>query len=147
MTRRAWALALAGSLLACGGEPTPAPADRSGEPTTPEPEPPPEPTLTPEQRRAAAVAELLERVEALAELHRRHAKDCPALAEAIRGFAKDHGQALAEVANEVLAKIDADAALRERMRAAMEPVMSASMACRDDPAFAAAQAEIFAAPP
>lgn len=143
---------LAGLLLACADEPAAAPAhvevvhERPAEPPAkpePQPEPPPDPALL----RATAAATLLDTVDALAELHRRHAADCAALAQAITAFHARHAPALAEVAPEVLAHIDADEPLRVRMRAAMESVMSASMACRDDPAFAAAGAALFDAGP
>lgn len=97
----------------------------------------------PEQLRAAAVESLLAAVDELAELHRRHADDCAALAGAIRVFHKEHGAALASVPADVHAFIDADEALRKRMRSAMESVMSAAMKCREDSAFVAAQREIF----
>lgn len=102
-----------------------------------------EPKPDPEQSRAAAVESLLKTVDELAELHRRHADDCAALAEAIRAFHAEHGAALASVPADVHAQIDGDERLRGRMRGAMELVMSAGMKCREDPAFAAAQGELF----
>jgi hypothetical protein len=109
--------------------------------TLAKPEPPPDPALL----RATAAATLLDTVDALGELHRRHAADCPALAQAITPFHAQHAAALADVPADVLAHIDADEPLRGRMRAAMESIMSASMACRDDPAFAAAGAALVGA--
>jgi hypothetical protein len=141
---------LSGLLLACADEHTPARADlevaheRPAEsPVKPEPERLPDPALV----RATAAATMLDTVDALGELHRRHAADCPALAQAVTAFHARHAVALAEVPPDVLAHIDADEALRVRMRAAMELVMSASMACRDDPAFAAAGTALFGAEP
>jgi hypothetical protein len=147
-------LALIGLLLACADEASPAPeqAAVAAEPPAQAPAEPPAPTNpeTPaelEQRRAMAAAAMLDTVDALGELHRRHADDCTALARAISDFHAQHAAALAEVPSDVLAHIDADEALRVRMRAAMESVMSASMNCRDDPAFAAAGAALFGAQP
>jgi hypothetical protein len=136
-------------LLACAEEPTPAPEPVVLEqaPAQAEPAPTPEPGVDLERRRATAAATMLDTVDALGELHRRHANDCAALARAITNFHAQHAAALAEVPSDVLAHIDADEALRTRMRAAMESVMSASMACRDDPAFAAVGAELFGTKP
>jgi hypothetical protein len=139
---------LAGLLLACADEPTPPPAGvevvhepPAEAPATPEP--PPDPVLL----RATAATTMLDTIDALGELHRRHAADCPALAEAVTAFHAQHAAALAEVPPDVLAHIDADEALRVRMRAAMESVMTASMACSDDPAFVAAGTALFGAEP
>jgi hypothetical protein len=121
-----------------GPSPDPDPALLELDPASPAP-----PTLDPAQQHAAEVEALLVTVEALAELHRRHASDCQALAEAIAGFHAEHGAALADAPASVHATIDTDEPLRMRMRIAMESVMSASMACRDDPQFRAATAELF----
>jgi hypothetical protein len=142
---RFWA-ALVGLLLACADEPAPPPAgvevvhERPAEAPA-NPEPPPDPALL----RATAATTMLDTIDALGELHRRHAADCPALAEALTTFHAQHATALAEVPSDVLAHIDADETMRVRMRAAMESVMTASMACRDDPAFAAAGTALFGA--
>lgn len=139
---------LAGLLLACADEPAAPPADvevvheRPAEAPA-KPEPPPDPALL----RATAATTLLDTVDALGELHRRHAADCSALAQAVTAFHARHGVALAEVPPDVLAHVDANEPMRVRMRAAMELVMSASMACRDDPAFAAAGTALFGATP
>jgi hypothetical protein len=136
---------MTGVLLACAEEPAPAaePVVVEQAPAQAETPPIPEPPVDLERRRATAAATMLDTVDALGELHRRHANDCTALARAITDFHAQHAVALAEVPSDVLAHIDADEALRTRMRAAMESVMSVSMACRDDPAFAAAGAELF----
>jgi hypothetical protein len=124
--------------LPVAGEPVPAapPLAKTPEPTL-EPAPPPEPD------HARAATTLVGTVEALGELHARHAEDCVALAGAIERFHAEHGASLAGAAPEVHAHIDADDELRSRMRTAMEPVMTASMACRRDPTFATAQARLF----
>jgi hypothetical protein len=140
---RFWVV-LSGLLLACAEEPTPAPEPVAIEQRAPtQPPANPEPPVDLERQRATAAATMVETVDALAELHRRHANDCTALARAITDFHAQHAASLAEVQSDVLAHIDADEALRTRMRAAMESVMSVSMACRDDPAFDAAGAELF----
>jgi hypothetical protein len=110
------------------------------EPTVAEPEPEP---VDPAQERARAVEALLETVDALAQIHRDHADDCAGLSTALRRFHAEHGAELAEAPAELLAHVDADEALRERMHAAMEAVMSAAMGCREDPGFVATQAELF----
>jgi hypothetical protein len=102
------------------------------------------PVPDPEHAQRDAAASLLATVDELAELHRRHGKDCAALAAALETFHAAHGAALASTSAEVHAYIDAEPSLRERLRASMEAVMSASMACRDDPSFAAKQAQMFA---
>jgi hypothetical protein len=90
-----------------------------------------------------AAEALLDTVDALAKIHREHADDCVGLASALRSFHADHGAALAEAPAELLARVDSDEVLRERMHSAMEAVMSAAMGCREDPSFAATQAELF----
>jgi hypothetical protein len=150
MTRPRHSLALVGLLFACTDEPTPAPdpvAVVQQAPAQSEAPANPEPPVDPERRRATAALAMLDTVDALAELHRRHAADCPALARAITDFHAQHAVALAEVPGDVLAHVDADEALRARMRVAMESVMSASMACRDDPAFVAAGDALFGGNP
>lgn len=152
MNARALATALTGLLLACAEErtPTPAPVVPVTPATAPAEMQPPAKPETPadlDQRRATAAATMLATVDALAELHRRHSTDCAALARAMQEFHAQHAAVLAGVPADVLAHIDADEVLRTRMRAAMESVMSVSMTCRDDPAFAAAGAALFAARP
>jgi hypothetical protein len=149
---RAQASAL-GLCLACAAEPTPErdPVERqpaTEAPVRPDPAPTePTPVPPPPSDPAPAAAELLDTVDALGELHRRHAADCPALADAITTFHAQHATSLAEASPEVLAHIDANEVLRVRMRTAMESVMSASMACRDDPAFVAAGDALFGSKP
>jgi hypothetical protein len=142
-----WLAVIVCSSLACSSEPSAAPQPDAAKPDTREADPAqapePEPEPDPEQARAAAVESLLATVDELAELHRRHAKDCAALAGAIETFHADHGAALASAPADVHAHIDANEPLRVRMRTAMEAVMSAAMACKDDPAFAATQAKLF----
>jgi hypothetical protein len=144
------ALALVAALASCDrakGTPEPPPMTAEPVPTAlppaKAPEPAPEPVPPPAPDHAQAAATLVGTVEALGELHTRHAGDCVALAGAIERFHAEHGASLAGAAPEVHAHIDADDELRSRMRAAMEPVMTASMACHRDPTFAAAQARLF----
>lgn len=86
---------------------------------------------------------LLTVFDQLGALHEANAEDCAALAQAIEGFANEHAEALADQPPEVHAWIDANEEARARMRAAMEPVMTASMACRKNREFAAVQAKLF----
>lgn len=134
-------LALLGA-LACPSDPAKTPDN----PPAPAPRQPPEPLAVAEpilDPKPIAAAELLDIFDALAKLHQQHIADCPALAAAIKAFHAVHVADLAAVPDEVLAQIDADEPLRLRLRAAMESIMSASMACRADPAFVAAQSELF----
>jgi hypothetical protein len=131
--------------------PTPSPVVATTKPATmpltetpPVEAPPVEVPAAPDHVRAATV--LVSTAEALGELHVRHTDRCSALAEAIEGFYAEHGATLAQAAPEVHAHIDADDELRSRMRTAMEPVMTVSMACRRDPAFAAMQAKLLRTP-
>jgi uncharacterized caspase-like protein len=144
MRRNFTAIVLLGGALACRAEPAEQ-HDLKAAPEQPDsPAPSPETTLNPEQQHAAVTDALLETFDALAELHQRHAHDCPALAGAIAEFHAQH-QARLSVPNAILEQIDADEALRARLRSAMESIMSASMVCRDDPAFKAVQIELFGA--
>ncbi|MFO7561443.1 MAG: hypothetical protein R6X02_02270 [Enhygromyxa sp.] len=141
-------LALLGGTVACPSERSAETPSKAPAPLAQPNEPPaePEPAPDPEQQLAAATAKLLDTLDALAELHRQHADDCPALAKAIEGFHAEHFGELGDAPNPVLARIDADEALRVRMRGAMEAIMSASMACREDSTFAATTVELFGAP-
>lgn len=112
-----------------------APPSEATPPPKPEPAPPPDPSVEAEA--------LVTTVESLGALHTEHAEDCPGLAEAIGAFHSEHGASLADAPAPVLAHVDATEDLRLRMRAAMEPVMSASMRCREHPAFVAALDELF----
>ncbi len=116
-------------------EATPQP---SSAPTPSEPAPEPEP----EQLAEA----LLDDAEALGELHRAHAEDCAALAKTLEGFHAEHGAALREASPEAHAWIDAHEPLQARLHAAMESVMTVSMACRDDAEFTAMQQALFGQP-
>nr|MCH9680054.1 hypothetical protein [Deltaproteobacteria bacterium] len=115
--------------------PTPAPAAAA---------PPAAPATPPISARAQA---LVETIEALGQLHQTHATDCPALASAVEGFHREHADQLADQPPPLHAWIDSHDPLRTRLRTALEPVMTASMLCRADPAFAAVQAKLFPPPP
>lgn len=141
---RWWAVAMIGVAIGCSRDSAEHPRIDDAPAAAPAQErPPAAPEPAPEQQRAIAASELLDTVEQLALLHTRHAADCSALAEAIVIFHGEHMPALAETPAEILAFVDADERLRTRMRTAMESIMSASMGCRDNPAFAAAQQQLF----
>lgn len=150
---RAMALTLGLGLLGCRGAGEPVDAGTAGsepaiagqgEAGSDQPTSQPEPS--PEQRRQAELTAWLATVDGLAELHRSYAEDCAGLATAIRSFHAEHGEALATASTELLRAVDADPVAGARVRTAMEAVMTVGMACRADPSFAAAQAELFDAP-
>lgn len=82
--------------------------------------------------------------EQLGSLHETHAQDCTTLASAIEAFAQENAEALANQPPAAHAWIDAHDDARARMRAAMEHVMTASMACRKNGDFKRVTAKLFA---
>lgn len=118
---------------------TPEPAAAPAEPATPPPEP--APTIAEEAEALVALA------EALAAAHREHAGDCPGLAAALEPFAGERGAPLRAASPALLGHIDGDDALRGRLRAAMEAVMTVSLACDGDPALQAVHARLDADAP
>ena len=131
-------------LVACEPESEPS---APNEPIANQPEPAPEPEPPePKPDLAAQTDALVQTLEALGRVHDEHADDCPALALALTDFHAEQGASLAQASPELMARIDADPALRQRVQTAMEAVMSASMACKDDPSFASSHALRFPTP-
>lgn len=139
---------LVSSLLAAGCDSeAPAPRAAPEEPAHVSPSPPAEPAEDiPPAPAPDEAAALVRTMEALAEVHRVHVKDCAALARELRAFRAQHPE-LAAASKSAYQKLDADDALRERMRAAMTDIMSAGMACKEAPEFRALRAALSGAPP
>lgn len=79
-------------------------------------------------------AVVVQTMEALAAVHRAHKGDCSALAREITAFRAQHPE-LAAASKAGYQRIEENEALRRQMRAAMNEVMSAGMACKDAPEF------------
>jgi len=128
---------------ACTGHAPPAADEATQDPGAPMAgEPSPAPTPVPDE--AAVVvqtpdeaAAVVQTMEALAAIHRAHKADCAALARELDAFRAEHREHAAAV-KAAYQRVEADEALRQRMRAAMTDVMTAGMACKDAPEFKAA---------
>lgn len=87
-----------------------------------------------------AKGDVVSLMEALARVHAEHAKDCARLASELEAFEQSRGDELSRATAPAYAAIEADPPLAERLGRAMETVMTASMACANEPRFAALHA-------
>ncbi len=87
------------------------------------PEPEPEPVIPPETYVAA--------LEAVATVHREHRVSCAGFAAAVRAARDEHAATLEMADEDVQRRIERDASLRQRQRAAMRELMTVSMRCSD----------------
>ena len=79
-------------------------------------------------------------METLARLHSDHQKDCSRLTSELEAFETTRAAELVRAAPAAYAAIEADPPLAERLGHAMEAIMTASMACANDPRFIALHA-------
>lgn len=123
-------------VLACSRAPTEAPrvedagARASAAPTASVPPRPP----------PLAKTEVVTLMEGLALLHAEHMKDCARLTAELERFEASRAGELVRAAPAAYAAIEADPPLSERLGRAMETIMTVSMACANEPRFAALHA-------
>jgi hypothetical protein len=79
-------------------------------------------------------------MEALGRIHAEHAKDCGRLATELEAFEGSRAGELVRAAPAAYAEIEADPPLSERLGRTMETIMTVSMACANEPRFAALHA-------
>jgi hypothetical protein len=79
-------------------------------------------------------------MESLGRIHAEHAKDCARLTAELEAFEASRAGELVRAAPAAYAAIEADPPLSERLGRAMETIMTVSMACANEPRFAALHA-------
>jgi hypothetical protein len=79
-------------------------------------------------------------MESLGRIHAEHAKDCGRLTTELEAFEGSREGELVRAAPAAYAEIEADPPLAERLGRAMETIMTVSMACANEPRFAALHA-------
>jgi hypothetical protein len=87
-----------------------------------------------------AKTEVVTLMEGLALLHAEHMKDCVRLTTELERFEASRAGDLVRAAPDAFAAIEADPSLSERLGRAMETIMTVSMACANEPRFAALHA-------
>jgi hypothetical protein len=87
-----------------------------------------------------AKEEVVTLMESLGRIHAEHAKDCGRLTTELEAFEASRAGELVRAAPAAYAAIEAEPLLSERLGRAMEAIMTVSMACANEPRFAALHA-------